>query len=82
MPTIETFYKCKKCSDEIPANTNKNLTSCKCGALAVDGCADYVRVIGDKEDWAQWEAAGAEDAAKHLPPLTDEEVAHYKDLKD
>jgi hypothetical protein len=23
------------------------------GALAVDGCRDYVRVIGDQEDWAQ-----------------------------
>jgi hypothetical protein len=51
MPTTESFYKCKKCGDVIPANTNKNLTTCKCGALAVDGCEDYVRFIGDQEDW-------------------------------
>ena len=82
MPTNETTYKCKKCGEEIPGNTNKNLATCKCGALAVDGCEDYVRVIGDKEDWAQWEAAGAADVAKHLPPLTDVETAHYKNLKD
>jgi len=55
MPTNEalktdTYYKCKKCGDEIPANTNKNLTSCKCGALAVDGCEDYVRLLGNEED--------------------------------
>lgn len=82
MPTTETSYTCKKCGDEILANTNKNLTTCKCGALAVDGCADYVRVIGDKEDWEQWEAAGAGDVAKHLPPLTKKEVAYYKNLSN
>lgn len=82
MPTTEITYKCKKCGAEIPANTNKNLTSCKCDALAVDGCADYVRVIGDKEDWAQWEAAGVEDVTKHLPPLTKKEVAYYKQLSN
>lgn len=54
----------------------------KCGALGVDGCADYIRVIGDKEDWAQWEAAGAADVAKYLPPLADKEIAHYQSLKD
>jgi hypothetical protein len=48
---VDACYKCKKCGDEIPGNTNKNLITCKCGALAVDGCEDYVRLIGDKEDW-------------------------------
>lgn len=56
MPTNEslktdTYYKCKKCGDKIPGNTNKNLTTCKCGALGVDGCEDYVRLIGNEKDW-------------------------------
>ena len=46
----ETYYKCKKCGEEIYWNTHKNLTTCKCGALAVDGCEDYVRLIGNEED--------------------------------
>jgi hypothetical protein len=46
----DTYYKCKKCSDEIFWNTHKKYTTCKCGALAVDGCEDYVRLIGNEED--------------------------------
>jgi hypothetical protein len=46
----DTYYKCKKCGDEIFWNTHKKYTACKCGALAVDGCEDYVRLIGNKED--------------------------------
>jgi len=47
----DTYYKCKKCGDEIFWNTRKNYIVCKCGALGVDGCEDYVRLIGNKEDW-------------------------------
>jgi hypothetical protein len=50
-PKTDTYYKCKKCGDEIFWNTHKKYTTCKCGALAVDGCEDYVRLIGNKEDW-------------------------------
>ena len=46
----DTCYKCKKCGDEIFWNTHKKYTTCKCGGLAVDGCEDYVRVIGSEEN--------------------------------
>ena len=46
----EVYFKCKKCGDEIYWNTNKQMTYCKCGALGVDGCDDYVRLIGDKKN--------------------------------
>ena len=49
--SADTYYKCKKCGDEIYWNTHKNYTSCKCGALAIDGCEDYVRINGDKKNW-------------------------------
>lgn len=45
------FIKCKKCDNEIFSDTNKNMIYCKCGAVAVDGCDDYVRIIGGKEDF-------------------------------
>lgn len=42
--------ECKKCSDEIYFNTHKKMTPCKCGAIEVDGCEDYVRVIGEMDN--------------------------------
>jgi hypothetical protein len=46
-----TYYKCKKCGDEIYWNTHKRMISCKCGALEVDGCEFYVRLIGDEKNY-------------------------------
>ena len=55
MPTrksvkTDTYYKCKKCGDEIFWNTRKEYISCTCGKLAVDGCEYYVRLMGREED--------------------------------
>jgi hypothetical protein len=47
----ETYFQCKKCADEIYWNTQKKLTYCKCGAIAIDGCEYYIRIIGDKKDY-------------------------------
>jgi hypothetical protein len=29
------------------------MTPCKCGAIEVDGCENYVRVIGDKDNYEE-----------------------------
>ena len=47
----ETYIKCKKCCTEIYQNTHKKMTPCKCGAVEVDGCEDYTRVIGCDKDY-------------------------------
>lgn len=49
----ETYVKCAKCDDEIFYNIHKVLTHCKCGAILVDGCEDYIRIGGNKEDMEQ-----------------------------
>lgn len=49
----ETYIKCIKCGDEIYWNTHKNLTPCNCGAISVDGCEDYIRIAGKKEDYEE-----------------------------
>ncbi len=49
----ETYIKCLKCSDEIFWNTHKQMTYCKCGTVAVDGCDGYIRIIGKEEDYKQ-----------------------------
>jgi hypothetical protein len=46
-------YKCKKCGDEIAGNTHKQLISCQCGAMAVDGDEHYARVVGDPKDYQE-----------------------------
>ena len=46
----ETYYKCTHCGDEIYWNTHKSMTYCKCGALGVDGCEFYLRLIGNEAD--------------------------------
>jgi transcriptional regulator with XRE-family HTH domain len=45
-------------------------------AMVVERTAPYAQV----DHWAAWEAAGAEDVLKYLPPLSEEEIAHYKKL--
>ena len=49
-PRKEIYYKCTHCGDEIYWNTHKKMIMCKCGALGVDGCEFYVRLIGDEKD--------------------------------
>jgi len=49
----ETYIKCKKCSTEILSITHGNLTTCKCGAISVDGSKELVRVIGKPEDYEE-----------------------------
>lgn len=44
------YYKCRKCSDEIVWNTHKKLIFCSCKSIGVDGCKEYVRLIGNEED--------------------------------
>ncbi|MBI5420752.1 MAG: hypothetical protein HZA35_00330 [Parcubacteria group bacterium] len=46
-----TYIKCKKCGTEVLSITNSNLTSCRCGAISVDGSKELVRVIGNPEDY-------------------------------
>ena len=36
---------------KIPADTHKKLIHCTCGAIAIDGCEYYVRVIGERVNW-------------------------------
>ncbi len=46
----KTYYKCRKCCDEIFWNTHKKLVWCQCLSLGVDGCEDYTRILGNEGD--------------------------------
>lgn len=49
----ELFIKCLKCGNEINSSTQKKLIFCKCGAISVDGCSEYIRINGNKKDYQQ-----------------------------
>lgn len=47
------YITCRNCGDEIFGDTKKEMIYCKCGLIAVDGCEDYIRVIGNKKDYKE-----------------------------
>ncbi len=47
----ENYVRCKKCGTDVPSNTHKKMTPCKCGAIEIDGCEGYTRVIGNDTDY-------------------------------
>ncbi len=46
----QDYYECLHCGVQIPGNTHKAFVECKCGKIAIDGCEDYVRIIGNMDD--------------------------------
>ena len=47
----EVYIRCRACGDEVYGNTHKKMIPCSCGTIEIDGCEDYVRIIGSREDY-------------------------------
>jgi hypothetical protein len=45
------YIECLKCGDRIYFDTGKKMISCKCKAIAIDGCEFYTRIIGNEKDY-------------------------------
>lgn len=45
--------KCKKCGNIIESKTTNDLKRCFCGAVAVDGGKEYLKRIGNDEDYEE-----------------------------
>lgn len=48
---ISNKIKCKKCGNIIESKSTNDYKSCSCGAVAVDGGIDYLKRIGNEEDY-------------------------------
>lgn len=48
---IRNAIRCKKCGDIIESESVHDFKWCKCGAVAVDGGKDYLRRLGNLEDF-------------------------------
>ena len=45
--------KCNKCGDIIESMHQHDFKFCKCGTVAVDGGKEYLRRVGNREDWEE-----------------------------
>lgn len=43
--------QCNKCKDIITSEHVHDFKYCKCGKVAVDGGRDYLKRMGEREDW-------------------------------
>ena len=50
---ISNKIKCKKCENIIESKSTNDYKRCSCGAVAVDGGKDYLKRIGNEEDYEE-----------------------------
>ncbi len=50
---IVNKIRCLKCGDEIESTHRHDFKFCKCGSVAVDGGKDYLRRVGNPEDFQE-----------------------------
>lgn len=43
--------KCLKCGDIIYSRSRHDFRWCSCESCAVDGGFDYIKIVGNKENW-------------------------------
>lgn len=48
---VKNAIRCKKCGEIIESTNRHNFVTCHCGACSVDGGHDYLRRVGNKDDW-------------------------------
>lgn len=50
---ISNKFKCKKCRDIIESKSTNDYKKCSCGAVAVDGGKDYLKRMGNEENYKE-----------------------------
>lgn len=50
---ISNKIKCKKCGDIIESKSTNDLKRCSCEAVAVDGGTEYLKRIGNENDYIE-----------------------------
>ena len=50
---LRNKIRCRKCNDIIESLSVHDFKSCKCGAVSVDGGHDYLRRVGNQENWEE-----------------------------
>lgn len=50
---LRNQVQCNKCWDVVESKHRHDFKSCKCGAVTVDGGTEYLRRLGDPEDYTE-----------------------------
>jgi len=50
---ISNKIKCKKCGDIIESKSTNDYKRCSCGVVAIYGGKDYLKRIGNEEDYEE-----------------------------
>ena len=50
---ISNKTKCKKCGDIIESKSTNDYKKCSCGAVAVAGSKDYLKRMGNEENYEE-----------------------------
>ena len=50
---ISNKIKCKKCGDIIESKSTNDYKRCSCGAVVVDGGKDYLKRMGNEENYEE-----------------------------
>ena len=50
---ITNKIKCKKCGDIIESKSTNDYKKCSCGAVTVDGGKDYLKRMGNEENYEE-----------------------------
>ena len=50
---ISNKIKCKKCGDIIESKSINDYKRCSCGTVAVDGGTEYLKRIGNENDYIE-----------------------------
>jgi hypothetical protein len=50
---VQNAIRCKKCGDLVASEHRHDFRWCKCKSVAVDGGHDYLKRVGNREDWEE-----------------------------
>lgn len=50
---IHNRIQCKKCNQVIESKYRHEFVLCKCGTVGIDGGLDYIRRIGNRNDYIE-----------------------------
>lgn len=64
---VLNMAQCKKCGVVVVSTHRHDYRTCKCGAIAVDGGRDYVRLAGNPDDIYVLTVTKGEDGFFHFP---------------
>lgn len=86
MPTRIKHNKirCKVCGDTIESIHRHDFTYCKCGLVAVDGGREYLRRVGEPENWEELSEEEEYDprGPAKFKPLTSQDLLWFFENSD